>query len=445
VAERKDSDSRIQPSSARHMLWLVVGRATRSVFMLAAMVITARHLGPHDFGLVSFAISMALLFTIFPGPGLDTVLTQELVRRPNERTVFLGSALAIYLSCAVACYLLLLGAGFMISDTRSVWILIAICGISYLPRATSVLTAFFDSQLGGRYVMISETIQALAGFAIRLILIWKDAGTIAFVLAWVVDWAILAIVQWFIFNNQFVDLRRWHASWSIMRILLRRIVPLAMSGVMILVYQQIDKVMLKVMIDANTVGQYSLALRFVYAGAIIPILGVRALAPKLFEMRERDDSAPYRLRAQYLHDITTCMSLTIMLALAAAAPLLPYICGPNYAPSVIVMIIAAPLVVGVTMGAASGQQMVAEELQRLAPLRNGVGCGVNIILNLLLIPRLGAVGAALATICAALTASFFCMAFIPGCRHIFRSQLRAVVTGPARVVPLLMRHTRWKS
>ena len=434
----------MQQSSARHMLWLVVGRATRSVFMLAAMVITARHLGPHDFGLVSFAIIMALLFSVFPGPGLDTVLTQELVRRPGERRVFLGSAFALYLCSSALCYLLLIAVGLMISETRSVWLLIAVCGISYLPRATSVFTAFFDSQLGGRYVMISESIQALAGLAMRLVLVWMKAGALAFVCAWVADWAILALVQWIIFNNRFPELNRWRASWAPIHILLRRAFPLALSGVMILIYQQIDKVMLKVMIDADTVGQYSLALRFVYAGAIIPILAVRALAPKLFEMRERADRTQYALRTQHLHDVSTSMSIVTMLALVAAAPLLPLVCGENYAPAVLVMLIAAPLVVGATMGAASGQQMVAEELQRLAPLRNGIGCGLNIILNLLLIPRMGGAGAALATIGAALTASFFCMAFLPGCRHIFTAQLRAVVTGPARVVPLLMRHIKWK-
>ena len=429
-------------SSAKHMLWLVVGRATRSAFMLAAMVITARHLNPHDFGLVSFAISMALLFSVFPGPGLDSVLTQELVRRPGERPVYLGSALLLYLSSSVICYLLLIATGLVIAEDRAVWLLIAVAGSGYLPRATSVLTAFFDSQLGGRYVMISESAQAAAGFAIRLVLIRMNAGVMAFVLAWVVDAAILAIVQWLIFRYRFAALRRWRLSWSAVRILLRRVFPLAMSGVMILIYQQIDKVMLKVMIDAETVGQYSLALRFVYAGAIIPILGVRALAPKLFEMREGGHREQYDIRAQGLHDVTTSMSVVIMLALMAAAPLLPLICGSTYAPAVIVMIVAAPLVVGSTMGAASGQQMVAEELQKLAPLRNGAGCVINIILNLLLIPRLGALGAALATICAALTASFFCMAFIPGCRHIFKVQLRALATGPARVVPLLTKHMK---
>ncbi len=445
MADKEDGAGGIHQSSARHMLWLVVGRAIRSVFMLAAMVITARHLGPHDFGLISFAISMTLLFSLFPGPGLDTILTQELVRRTHERRVFLGSALALHLACSALCYLLLIGAGAMMSETRSVWMLIAVCGISYLPRSSFVLTAFFDSQLGGRYVMISESIQALVGFAIRLILIWAEAGTMAFVLAWVVDCAVLALVQWLIFSNLFAELRRWRASWSVIRVLLRRVFPLAMSGAMILVYQQVDKIMLKVMIDAETVGQYSLALRFVYAGAILPILGVRALAPKLFEMRERADNTQYILRAQHLHDATTCMSIAIMFALMAAAPLLPYLCGATYAPAVFVMIIAAPLVVGATMGAASGQQMVAEELQRLAPLRNGVGCVINIALNFLLIPRWGGVGAAMATISASLTASFFSMAFIPGCRHIFRAQVRAVATGPARIVPLLARHIRWNS
>jgi len=430
-------------SSAAHLLWLVIGRATRSVFLLAAVVVTASHLGPHRFGLVNFAISLTMLLALFPGAGLDSILTRELVRRPDERPIYLGSAFALYFCSSALCYLLLITLSLLVTDTRSVWLLVVVCGLSYVPRSSSLLTAFFDSQLAGRYVMLAESIQAITGLAIRLLLVWRNASPLAFAIAWVADWAIFACAQFVFFSTRFPRFRCWRVSWHTTRELARRVFPLAMSGAMILVYQQVDKIMLKIMIDVDTVGHYSLALRFVYAGVVVPILGVRAVAPKLFAARERDASE-YDSRGQHLHDVVTWMSLLIMLALIVTAPLLPLICGQDYAAAVAVMIAAAPVVLGATMGAASGQQMVAEDLQKLAPLRNALGCGVNIILNLLLIPHLKGLGAALATVSASLTASFFCMALIPQCRHIFRMQSRAVLTGPVRLVPIAVRHIRRK-
>jgi len=409
--------------------------------MLVAVVMTARHLGPRDFGLINVAISLTLLLALFPGPGLDSVLTRELVRHPDRRPAYLGSALMLYLCSSALCYLLLIAVSGFVVEERSAWLLVAICGLSYVPRSSALLTAFFDSQLAGRFVMLSESIQATASLAIRVFLVWTKAGPMAFALAWVADWAILALLQWFLFRSRFSEYRRWQVSWATVRDLGLRVLPLAMSGAMIVVYQQVDKIMLKVMIDADTVGHYSLALRFVFAGSIIPVLGARALAPKLFAERETDPRE-YGRRAQHLHDITTWMGIAIMIALVAAAPLLPLVCGTAYSPAVVVMIIAAPMVVGATMGAASGQQMVAEELQKFAPLRNGVGCILNVALNLLLIPHLQGRGAAMATVAASLTASFFCMALIPQCRHIFRAQLRAAFTGPARIIELALKRNR---
>ncbi len=422
-------------SSAKHMLWLVIGKSIRSILMLISITMTARYLGPNNFGLLSFAISMTLLLSVFPGPGLDSVLTKQLLNNSNSQRVQLGSSMAIYLVFSIISFLLLMAISTIVADERSVWLLIAICGISYLPRSSSIFTAFFDSHLAGNYIMYSECIQAFLGLLIRLFLIYIKADIMMFVFAWVGDWTILFLVQILFFNKNFPQYKKWQVSTRVMTKILRQISPLILSGVMILVYQQIDKIMLKIMIDSEAVGLYSLALRLVYAGAIIPVLGVRSLAPKLLKSYKLNNKKQYNIKAQQLYDLTTFMSGGIMVSIIIAAQFIPYICGKSFSPAILIMIIASPLVLATSMGAASGQQMLTENLQYLAPIRNIIGCGLNIILNLVLIPRLAGVGAAIATVTSALTSSFFCMILIPKCRHIFMLQISSILTGFTRIIP----------
>lgn len=429
-------------SSAKHMIWLIAGKFVRSSLMLVSMMIIARYLGPSNFGLLSFAISITFLFTIFPGPGLDSVLTKQLLLDPESCGLYLGSAMAIYLSFSIISFLLLITFGAIIAENISIWILIAVCGLSYFPRSSSIFVSFFDSKLSGCYIMYSEIIQAFIGVFIRLLLIITKAKIIMFAFAWLFDWALIYILQFFFFYRTFPQYRQWKVSFKIIKSLLCQISPLILSGVMIIVYQQIDKIMLKLMIDTETVGHYSLALRLVYAGAIIPVLGVRSLAPKLFKAIRENTQKEYNLIAQQLYDLTTSMAIIIIIILLVISPLIPYMCGESFTPSVLIIIIASPLILGTTMGASSGQQMLAENLQKWAPIRNAIGCCINIILNFALIPHFSGVGAAIATVVASITASFFCMALIPKCRHIFKYQLRSILTGFTRSIPFAIKYIK---
>jgi O-antigen/teichoic acid export membrane protein len=66
----------------------------------------------------------------------------------------------------------------------------------------------------------------------------------------------------------------------------------------------------------------------------------------------------------------------------------------------------------VFLGAASSQYLIAENLSKLTFVRTGVGAIVNIGLNLILIPKMGMMGAAIATLAAYASAPIFTI-FIP--------------------------------
>jgi O-antigen/teichoic acid export membrane protein len=61
----------------------------------------------------------------------------------------------------------------------------------------------------------------------------------------------------------------------------------------------------------------------------------------------------------------------------------------------------------VFLGAASGQYLIAENFNKLTFVRTGFGAIVNIALNLVLIPKMGMMGAAIATLIAYASATFF--------------------------------------
>ena len=84
--------------------WLFLERALRMVVGVAIGVWVARHLGPDQFGLLSYAAALTVLFSPLASVGVDRVLLRDLVQNRNGRYESLGTAFFLKLiASAVAC------------------------------------------------------------------------------------------------------------------------------------------------------------------------------------------------------------------------------------------------------------------------------------------------------------------------------------------------------
>ena len=112
-------------------------------------------------------------------------------------------------------------------------------------------------------------------------------------------------------------------------------------------------------------------------------------------------------------------------ALLGSSLLVHLLFGPSYAaaaPILAVHVWAAPFVF---LGVAQNPWNINEGLAVLSFRRAAIGAASNVVLNLLLIPRFGGLGAAVATVVSYALASFFSNAIDRRTRRIFYLQLRA--------------------
>jgi PST family polysaccharide transporter len=81
----------------------------------------------------------------------------------------------------------------------------------------------------------------------------------------------------------------------------------------------------------------------------------------------------------------------------------------------------------VFLGVAQGPWNINEGLTRLALVRTVIGAASNIILNILLIPRYGPIGAAIATMISYALAAVILNAFSRSTQELFKMQLRSMI------------------
>src|SRR4030095_15659132 len=190
----------------------------------------------------------------------------------------------------------------------------------------------------------------------------------------------------------------------------------------------IDQIMLGQMVGNNAVGTYSAATRISEVWYFIPISIVASVSPSLIEAKRVSIEL-------YYQRLLKLFRLMVVLALSIAVPmtfLAGYVAtvlyGNEYEGVGTILAIHIWASLFVFLGVAQGPWNINEGLTQLTLLRTFVGAVANVILNLLLIPKDGAVGAAIATTVSYALAGVFLNAFSSKTRKIFLLQIHSVFT-----------------
>jgi len=422
--------------------WLVGGRMVKALLNFTVSIFVARYLGPERFGVLNYAIGLALLFSIFSAMGLDNILVRELVAgQAEKRNSLLGSAFLLrFVGSGVALVLTWVLLYFTNAD-RETWVLTLICSASFLFMPTEVCRGFFEASVRGKTIVMVETVQALLSSALRIYFIAVEGDVFWFAVCWLSEWVFTGLGLALLYRVKAGRFSDWRIDFTVLKHLLRESLPLLISAMAIVVYQQVDKIMLKNMLETGAneqVGYYSAALRILPFVILIPQMMGKALVPSLINSRKLDPEN-YAKKSQLFIDLMTWIGIALSVALFLFSKPIMALYGSAYSEAVPLLRIVAWKGFFVAMSISSGLLIITEGLQKWAVIRNLAGCLINVILNWLWIPTWGAVGSAWATLFSFSMASFFVHSVIPAYRPVFILQIRAITGGLFRLTSALMR------
>ena len=387
--------------------WLFFDQIFRLGMGLLIGVWIARYLGPEQFGLLSFASAFVGIFGAAAGLGLHGIVVRDIVRDPASKEQTLGTAAALMFIAGILTYTLILGANFWVrsGDTLPT-ALIAILGSMMLFKVSEVAVYWFESQVLSKYTVWVQSATFLLFVAVKVGLLLNNAPLIAFAWASVAEALVMALSMCVMLGLRGPRLRGLHVSMARSKTLLKESWPLLLSGVAVTIYMKIDQVMLRQMVDNEAVGIYSVAVRISEIWYFIPMVVVASLFPAILEAKKRSEAQYYRL-LQRLYDMMVLLAVAIALPMTFfSTPLVVLLFGVEYAASGPVLAIHIWAAVFVFLGVASSKWFLAENRQMLSFQRTLLGSVVNVVLNFLLLPDFGAIGAAVATVISYCVAAF---------------------------------------
>lgn len=387
--------------------WLFGEKILRMVVGLFVGIWVARYLGPEQFGLFSYAQAFVGLFTAIAGLGLDGIIVRELVKDPSKQAVLLGTAFYLKLIGALLVLLALAGAVTLSHQDSLTTLLIFIIASATVFQSFNIIDFFFQAKVLSKYVVYANIISLFISSFVKIGLIFTNASLIAF--AWVVLFDSVILMLGFIYYFQRhakLNIKKLNFSKAMAINLLKDSWPLILSGLVISIYMKVDQIMIKEMLNTEAVGQYAAAVKLSEAWYFIPMVIASSLFPAIINAKKQSEEL-YYARLQKLYDLMVWMAIAIALPMTFLSDwVVNLLYGEQYNQAGEVLMIHIWAGVFVFLGVAFSKYLTNENLTKKFFYRTFLGMLINVILNILLIPKYGINGAAIATLLGQFSANY---------------------------------------
>ena len=394
----------LKKNAALNMVKTIMGL----IFPLITFPYASRILQPSGLGKVNFAHSIISYFSMIAALGINTYAVREAAKLREDKaalTKFVKEILTINMTSTVIAYLLLSFTILFVPYFSEYRVLLVVCSGTIL---------FTTLGMDWLYTALEEfsyiTIRSILFQFLSLILLFVFVHTQEDYLKYA-SISVISSVGSNICN--FIHARKYISiTEKIKKTLCHHLKPIftlfAMS-VAVSIYTALDTSMLGFIAGDEQVGFYTAATKINKIVLAVITAASAVLLPRLsYYISQHENEQFFNLSAKALN-LIILLSLPCAVGLSLVArPVVLLLSGVSYESAIPVMQIMNPIIVAISLSGLIGIQIFMPlGKEKLTLVSVILGAVINFTLNLILIPKHGALGAGVATICAESSVTLF--------------------------------------
>lgn len=368
-----------------------------TLIAFGASLVYARTLEPHDYGLYVYVIAWASLLTIPAGLGFPAYLVREGAKAPASLRWLLAWADGRVLVSGLLSGALLACAVFLPQAAGARWLFVIAAPLPLLNNLGDVRAALLQA-LG--WVARSQWPKFILGPALMLALLaglWLWQGRL-YPVELVAAMIVAALVPILVNQLQFRRAAPRASTENLPSARVRAALPFMWLGMLYMVNNRTDLIMLGSINGAHDAGIYAIAAR---AGELVTFFMMAAnmtLGPRIARLyHEGERDLLQRLLTAAVRRVALLSAPVAILFIVAAHPLLYYLYGPAYAKGAMALQILAGAQLFNVVAGPTGNILNMTGHERFTAIGVGASVVLNVVLNGALIPFYGVNGAAIAT------------------------------------------------
>ncbi len=363
--------------------------------------------GASEYGLYFAIFNFTYMFNILLDMGTTNYNNRHIAQSPRELTQELSSIIVLRLLLGVIYMVVVFAVALLIGYSG---VMLKLLFWTAINQFLNTFLLYLRSNVSALMMFKTDSVLSVLDRLLMIllcgILLWGNVTTKPFR----IEWLIYCLSAAYLIANAVavaVVLRQSHLrrlQWSphLFKQTLRKSLPFATLTLLMACYNRIDSVMLERLlpteIATTQAGIYASAFRLLDALVMIAYLFSVILLPLFSKMiKEREELMPIvRISFSFLYVFSIS---AVVILLSYKEPILELLYNDHVEASARVFSILVPCIIPIAFTYVFGTLLTANGSLCRLNITALIGIGVNILVNLLLIPHLQARGAAIASLC----------------------------------------------
>ena len=377
--------------------WIIIMQGIKAMLTLVVSMVSTRFLGPANYGIINYAVSIVSFVAPIMYLGYNNVLVRELVKYPEKEGETLGSAIISSVVSGFVCIGMVVAFTSIVNANEKETILVcSIYSILLIFQGIDLILYWFQAKLISKYSSIASLCAYIVVAIYKISILVLSKNIYWFAISNAIEYMIVSLVLLVIYKK--LGGQRLKFSFIRMKEMLYSSKFYIIATMMVSVSTYIGRIMLKLLIDDTQNGFFSAAVNCASMLTFVYVAVIDSFRPEIIKYKDED-------RKKYLDLCKTMYSLIIyssaiqsLIFCVFATLIVKIVCGASYSDSIILLQIVVWYMPFSCVSAARNVWILAEGKEKYLSIVNLISAIVNVALNYALIMAFGTLGAALATV-----------------------------------------------
>lgn len=381
----------------KNTTWIIAGNILQAILSFVMSMLIARYLQPANYGLLAYSTSIVAIFSTFSSLGFADISLKFFDQYPDQHGVILGTGITLRIVASLLSTILVVVVLAILDPTNHLLLIIAtIQMIGVLLQSFSLLSQWFQFRLESQVYILTSLVAYILVSIYKILCLMHQASLVYFAFVSILEYLIISTILFLSYKKSHGD--RFQFSKSMAKEMFLASYHFIISGLMVIAYNQEDRIMLGTMQSQASTGIYTVAMNLCTAWTFILGAIISSASPTLFRLH-RTDQQRFAHRFAQLNFTIIAISLTAAICITILSKwIIIFFYGPLYERAILPLVILSYFCMFQYLGIIRSIWLTCNNLQKYEKMFSFYGLLCNLVLNYILIPRFDIIGAALATL-----------------------------------------------
>lgn len=265
--------------------WIIACKVAQSLLNMLVSMFTARYLGPSSFGLINYAASIVAFMVPLMQLGLRSTLVYEFIQNPDEEGKTLGTALLMNILSSLLCMASIFA--FVTITNRKEEHTIIVCilySTNLIFQALEMCQYWFQKNLLSKYVSLISLIVYVIVAIYKIYILLSHKSIYWFAIVQTIDYCLISITMLIVYKK--IGGQKLSVSLKRGKEMLAKSKYYIISGMMVTIFAQTDRLMIKNIIGDEATGYYSAAVSCAGIASFVFASIIDSMRPVILEYKK---------------------------------------------------------------------------------------------------------------------------------------------------------------